>query len=164
MQLKQILLLLLLPSFFLAQKVKIKIDVAYLQPYCGGARPDESIVQEMEKPKALRNAYFVILHENGRADSVKTDQNGVLSFRLRKGEYKIYEAWRYKMYTPHNMPITSFDKDCLRSEWEKFAFVVKVKNHKYSVTAVNQIVEYCDWTLPCWTAEILVPPGAAPGR
>jgi hypothetical protein len=155
----RLILFLSLPLSFLAQKVRVTIPVTYTRPYCGGARPTEEMEKEAATPKPLTGTTLIWLSENGKADSVKTDAEGKLKLKLKTGTYKVYEAWRYRLYTPNNLPMESFNKECLRLEWEKYAYLVKVSKRKYTITSVEPIVKTCDWTLPCLTEEVLVPPG-----
>jgi hypothetical protein len=159
MQLNRLLLLLTLPLSLSAQKVRVEIPVSYTRPYCGGARPTEEMEKEAATPKPLIGATFIWLSEDGRSDSVRTDSEGKLHLKLKKGSYKIYEAWRYRLDTPNNLPIENFDKLCLRAEWEQSTFQVTVTKKKYDYRILQPIVKVCDWSLPCLQGEVPVPPG-----
>jgi hypothetical protein len=141
-----------------AQKAKVSFPITYTQPYCGGARPSEEQIKASETPRPYANAAFVILHENGKVDSAKTDKDGLLKLKLRAGSYKVCEAWRYRLYTPNNLPISSFDKTCLRNEWEKVAYTLEVSKKKFQVKPLDPITNYCDWALPCLIESGPVPP------
>lgn len=159
MQINRLIILFALPLSLTAQKVRVEIPVTYTRPYCGGARPTEEIEKEAATPKPLIGATFIWLSATGKADSVRTDANGKLRLKLKKGNYKIYEAWRYRLYTPNNLPMDDFDKLCLRQEWEKYSFEVTVVKKNYTCVIVNPIVQVCEWSLPCLQAEVPVPPG-----
>lgn len=153
------LLFFFLPVSLLAQKVRVEISVTCTRPYCGGARPTEEMEKDAATPKPYGGAAFIWRSESGKVDSARTDADGKLHLKLKKGKYKIYEAWRYRLHTPNNLPFESFDKDCLKQEWEKMAFVVTVTKKTYTCVPQQAIVIPCDWSLPCLTEEVPIPPG-----
>lgn len=139
-----------------AQK-KLNSKITYIQPYCGGARPTPEIIAEAEKPKPYSNRSIIIISENGKVDSAKTDKNGMLKKSLKAGKYKLYEAWRFYKSTANGYPLSNFDKDCLSKEWQKEFRTVTVSKSKITEESKELITIHCDWSLPC-TLENQLPP------
>lgn len=132
------------------QKKAVSIKFSFTVPYCGGARPSQEILAEAEKPKPYANkTVIVVLLQTGKADSAKTNPEGVLKLKLKKGDYKLYEPWRYYKSNQNGEPMAGFDKDCLKSEWEKQTFDAEVTRKGVKVTEVNPIVRECGWRQPC---------------
>jgi hypothetical protein len=132
-----------------SQKKNIKITFTFIQPYCGGARPTEEMQRDAEKEKAYAGKTIVYVSAKGKIDSCRTDENGTVKLRLRKGSYTLYESWRYNLYTPHNLPIESFDRACLVKEWQKPLCTVKVQKKDVKITGLNAIINTCPWRSPC---------------
>ena len=77
------------------QKKTVLVSLSYYQPYCGGARPSRDMQEEATKPKPYANKMVIVISAAGKVDSVKSNTNGVIKLRLKRGTYKIYETWRY---------------------------------------------------------------------
>lgn len=148
-------------SMLQAQKKKVGLVFTYRQQYCGGARPSEEIQNESERDVPYANQHIIFVSQKkGRIDSARTDSEGHLKIRLRKGVYHLYELWRFNLYTPENLPIDVFEKECLKSEWMKpFAKFTLEKKKKYKLTVIHPIIKYCAWNVPC-----LLEQGIPPGR
>lgn len=157
-----LLLLVLLPLFVAAQKITVKIEIKHHKAYCGGMRPSEEMEAELSKLKPLANTKFIIVRNKKIVKTLTTDSEGVLSCRLKKGDYKIYEAWRYNLETPNNLDPSSFDKNCLITEWEKVYGNLHVEKRNTAFFENYAIYLPCDWQLPCLTTEIPIPPMAPP--
>jgi hypothetical protein len=140
-----------------SQKKTINVTFTYIQPYCGGARPSEEMLREAEKPKPYSNKTVMCVSTKGRIDSAKTDENGKARFKLKKGSYLVYESWRYYLYTPFNIPIESFDRECLKSEWQKATCKIVVDRKAANVVGLHPIVVPCSWNAPCLLEQGPVP-------
>jgi len=158
MKLNLFVLAIFVSGLVFSQKTKVEFVITYTQPYCGGARPSEEIQKEAEKPKPYAGMTLVVVNEKNKIDSLKTDDRGTFRKNLKKGTYKVYEAWRYNLYTPNNQQIELFDKTCLINEWQKPVLQIKVERKTFNLTILNPIQNFCDWQLPCLKDE-LVPPG-----
>ena len=132
-----------------SQKVVVSFNVTFTQPYCGGARPSPEMEAEFAKPKAFALKNIVLVSENGKKFSAKTNAQGVVKISLKPGNYKLYEVWRIRQKTYDGSDLKKFDKDCLLQEWKKeFAILkVDVKGGNYSET--NGIQVPCYYAIPC---------------
>jgi hypothetical protein len=145
-----IFLLLFLMGFSLAgQKKSVSIKITFLQPYCGGARPTKEMLAESQKPKPYAKKTIVIVSEEGKIDSARTNNSGILKLKLKAGQYKLFETWRYFNSTPAQLPVKDFDKDCLKPEWQKEIKTVVVTSKKAEVIHKNDIIIACPWNVPC---------------
>jgi hypothetical protein len=104
---------------------------------------------EASGPKPYSNRTVVFVSDKGQIDSLKTNNEGVLKKKLRKGDYKLYEPWRYYLYTPENLPIESFDRECLKEEWQKQMYLVKVSKEEIKTIKVTPVIFNCPWAAPC---------------
>lgn len=136
-------------TFAIAQTRQINLQITCMQPYCGGARPSAEMLAEAQKPKPFANKTIIIVTAKGKADSVKTNTNGELVLKLKKGNYKIYESWRYYKKGAGGLKIADFDKECLKNEWKKEIKEIIVSKKEFKVIDKNVIVEDCPWNLPC---------------
>src|SRR5687768_12514434 len=99
-----------------SQKRNVSLKLSYYTPYCGGARPTKEIEEEARKPKPL-SGKTIMLVKDAEIDSVRTDKNGMMKKKLRNGEYKLLESWRYYHGTPDGSEMSNYDRDCLKNEW-----------------------------------------------
>ena len=136
-------------TFAIAQTRQINLQITCMQHYCGGARPSAEMLAEAQKPKPFANKTIIIVSAKGKADSVKTNTNGELVLKLKKGNYKIYESWRYYKKAAGGIKIADFDKECLKNEWKKEIKEIVVSKKEFKVIDKNVIVEDCPWNLPC---------------
>jgi hypothetical protein len=137
-----------------AQKKEVGLQLVYTQQYCGGARPSREMEEELQKPRpyALRKVYVV--SDKGKATCAKTDKQGKLIIKLKPGNYKVFERWRYKHEAPGDLPKKQLDKNCLQSEWNRELFRLEVTPDKTNVMQNYEIVEYCPALMPCQSENI----------
>jgi hypothetical protein len=145
--------------FSCVQKKKITQQLFYTADYCGGARPTPEIEAEAATPKKYAGRSVIFVSDAGRVDSARTDSAGEFRIKLRAGTYRLYESWRYYLYTPDDMPIESFDRECLKKEWEKPIAVLLVEKQKIRMVPQNNIVKFCSWAAPCLTTQDPATPG-----
>jgi hypothetical protein len=150
-------IMLLLASCAL-QKKKVTLQVTYSEQYCGGARPSEEMQAQSEKNKPYPNHTLVFVSEKGKIDSARTTNNGELTIKLRKGTYSVIEAWRFNLYTPEDLPIDAFDRECLKQEWVREYGKLVLDKKTEVFTRLNPIVKFCAWRAPCLLQQE-VPPG-----
>ncbi|MFO0357351.1 MAG: hypothetical protein ACK50A_10365 [Sphingobacteriaceae bacterium] len=131
-----------------AQK-KVMTDVKYFQPYCGGARPTPEMELDAQTPKPYASKIIYFVSAKGKVDSAKTNEIGVFYIKLKPGVYKCYEAWRYKKQTPDQSASDRFESDCLKKEWDKEFMILTVSKVKFTKQNTNQIINQCDYNLPC---------------
>lgn len=150
MRLKSCLSLILLLAGYLsfAQKKNITVKITYKEPYCGGARPSEEMLEKAQLAKPYAKKKVVLVSDQGKTKVLKTDTNGEIKTKLKAGTYKIYEAWRYTKKTANGMPLQNFDSECLKLEWQKEIFLIKVGDN-ISIELKNEIILSCPWAIPC---------------
>lgn len=78
-------------------QVNTVITVFKKIPYCGGARPTDDM---LNRKKPIMDA-FVLIDEKGNAQTVKTNEMGVLKLVLLKGKYQLKE-------TAKNVPFSTY--------------------------------------------------------
>lgn len=130
-----------------AQRVVVQ-KLTYLAPYCGGARPTQQILDEAAKPKLYANRTIVLLN-GSKADSVKTDNSGQFRKKLKPGNYRLVESWRYYHSTPDGAPLENYDSDCLKAEWIKEFAELRVTSKSHKLEKKFDIVDNCDRKKPC---------------
>lgn len=132
-----------------SQKKLVSTQINFMQPYCGGARPTPEIIKESEKPHPYANSTIVFVSASGKTDSLKTDNTGLFNVKLKTGEYKLYEAWRYYKKADDGMLVSDFDGECLKGEWEKEIKTISVTKTEIKISEKNEIIKICPWNLPC---------------
>lgn len=139
-----------------AQRRSLSVKINYRQDYCGGARPNEEILAEAAKEKAFANQKLILLRGK-KADTLYTDAEGRLNLRLKKGEYLLFEPWRYYKQGMNGLDLSYFNSKCLEQEWSKAILRISVNGKTVKVEDLNTLHYLCDWQLPC-LAEGKQPP------
>lgn len=132
-----------------SQEKDVQLNLSFIQQYCGGARPTKEMEEESQKAKPYADQKVYLVSSTGKAKCFKTDKHGKLKIKLKPGNYKLYEAWRYKHQVPQGFTKKQVDLDCLRSEWSKDWQVLEVKEDKTEVKEKYQLIFNCPWALPC---------------
>lgn len=132
-----------------SQKSDVSISVTYVQPYCGGARPSEEMLEMANKPQPFIEKTIIVVNEKGKAIKLKTDTSGKINTKLKVGNYKLYELWRYKKSTPDGQSLKNYDSNCLKTEWKKEFASLSVDSKKVDYQLTNGIVVNCNWLIPC---------------
>jgi hypothetical protein len=76
-----------------AKPHNIVITTMYTEEYCGGAAPEDAVVDEMMTPKPYANKSFYIYSVGlGMGDEyqIKTDGNGQFKLKLTPGTYTMF--------------------------------------------------------------------------
>lgn len=155
---KVVLGLLLALGFGLnAQKKSVTLELSYLEPYCGGARPSDEIIAEAQKPKPYAGKKLILLSASGKADTLVTDAKGKLKVKLKRGDYTLVEIWRYYKKSCNGAPLEHFDADCLKVEWAKTIALISVGKKKTKISFTGELTNYCEWNIPC-LLEAYAPP------
>jgi hypothetical protein len=140
-----------------AQKKTLNQTIAYVKPYCGGARPTPEMEADAQKPKPYAHKTIIIIAESGKVDSVKTDKDGNFKKALKYGKYRLFEHWRYYKKTPDGSDISIYDKDCLGLEWKKEFKSISIDKTKITEEEKYQINSKCPWSVPCILEKYLPP-------
>lgn len=125
--------------------------MTYREPYCGGARPSPEMEEEAQKARPYARKKIILVSANGKVNSFKTDAKGALNLKLQPGTYRVYESWRYTHKTPKGLPLTNFDAECLKTEWQKETLVITANAETVTTELKNEIITPCPWNLPCIT-------------
>jgi hypothetical protein len=115
---------------------KISGKITQTSLFCGGARPTEEMMREMEVPKPYKNKVLYVRAGkiNTTAKSVllkfTADSAGSFSFTLPPGEYVIIQAEQVKKLNLKKLPSGKdfmINKKCLDEWWKKpyYALVIK---------------------------------------
>jgi hypothetical protein len=144
-------LILFLFSGFLSysQKYTVQVVVTYIQPYCGGARPSEEILEMARTPLPYVEKKVIAVNEKGKAFKLKTNKEGKIVCKLKEGNYKLFEEWRFNKNTPDGQPHKNYDANCLKAEWLKEFAVLTVESKKLDYRETNGIVNTCNYNIPC---------------
>jgi hypothetical protein len=132
-----------------SQKKTVSVQINFMQPYCGGARPTPEIIADAAKAKPYANKTIIIVSAKGKIDSAKTNDAGVLNLKLKVGTYKLFEAWRFYKKATGGLVVSDFDGECLKNEWKKEIKEIVVTKKENKISEKNEIIEICPWNLPC---------------
>lgn len=132
-----------------SQKKAVSFQINYRQSYCGGARPSEEIMADLNKPKPYSYQSIIIISSKGKVDSIKTNENGDVKINLRAGKYKAFEAWRYYKKIPLGFSRGDFDLVCLKAEWKKEIKEIIITTKEIKVIDKNEIIYTCPWNTAC---------------
>lgn len=131
-----------------AQK-KVKLNFTYTKPYCGGARPTPEMEAESQIAHPYAHKTIIYKNDKGKTDSVKTDANGNVVLKLKNGNYKFYESWKYYKKTPNGQAQNLFDLNCLNAEWKIEMVNVTVSRKVTKINLVYDLIEKCPWQNEC---------------
>lgn len=155
-----------------SKKYEVKGELKYTSSYCGGARPPDEMLLELQTPKPLHGKkIFIKKGKQNEADlelidSAVTDINGHFFLLLPSGDYvAVGEEKKDKKYcnallkkhakaTQYNSAI---DVECLNNWFKTPDFTFTVKNS-------NQVVNHvyhkgCQWNeTPCTQYTGPLPP------
>lgn len=151
------LLALLFAGSASCQKKTYTFKITYIQPYCGGAKPTPEMEEESRKPKPYSGKTVFFISENGKTDSARTNEKGILKIKLPLGNFKVFEAWRFYKKTPNDDVSENFNASCLQAEWNIHFMTVSVTKKKLSQNIENPIIRYCAWNAPCLNETHLPP-------
>lgn len=89
----------------------VSFQVKYNGSYCGGARPQQEILDELAKPKNLINTTIKVcsIGRKGSPIKVKTDGNGKCQIKLTEGE------WSYTLTKDIDKSVLYINKKCSRA-------------------------------------------------
>jgi hypothetical protein len=168
-------LIYLLLTISLSAQTKQKIVGVYTEnsAYCGGARPSQEILADLERP--IPTANKVLYLKKGSSNITKqkklikviTNANGQFNFLLAPGKYCIvgsdkidtkYFQLLVTKYSKDSKTYKAIDKKCL-TEWlmePLHSFEVKSSNND---TIKIHYTKPCDWnSIPCAQFTGAIPP------
>lgn len=133
------------------------IEIKYIQPYCGGARPTEEMLEDAKKEKKYSDMEVMLVSAKNKMIKAKTDAEGKLNVKVPYGTYKLFEAWRYNKKTPNGEDLKEFDENCLKAEWEKSFMTVEFTKTKTAQKSDGPIIMFCSPNAPCLRADNHIP-------
>jgi hypothetical protein len=104
----------------------VSFYATYNGSYCGGARPQQQILDELAKPKNLINTTLKIspIGRKGSSIKVKTDGNGKCQLKLTEGE------WAYTLTKDIDKSVLYINKKCSRAISKGYGtFKIGQSNH-----------------------------------
>jgi len=140
-----------------AQKKKLTAEIKYIQPYCGGARPTEEILEDAKKEKKYSGMEVILVSDKNKVIKSKTDQEGKLNVKAGYGTYKLYEAWRYNKQAPNGEDLKEFDENCLKAEWARSFMTIEFTKAKTVQKSEGPIILFCSPNAPCLRAVNHIP-------
>ena len=148
---------------------QVQLHLTQTSDYCGGAKPPEEILQQLNTPKPFPNKQVVIKegfkNKNGeligKITKVATsDSLGNIVVALRKGRtYFIIDG--DKKIMPVNTAQSHYDSLCWKKHSNTPDYVLSLKSKPITVKAIN-FKKYCPWKMPCVNYTGPLPPAAKP--
>lgn len=116
--------------------ITLKGQVTETSDYCGGAMPNEEVLNALKTPQpiAAKSIYIKIGSKNSEGKAVYkkiiTDSAGNFTVRLKVGvTYCFVEEWKaLKFIVPKNTDEIKWDTECLKKRYQTPDYLLKVKN------------------------------------
>jgi hypothetical protein len=151
--------------------LNVEITVTQTASYCGGARPSEEILQELNSPIPSANTKVFIGRgvENaghGVILETVTDVDGKVRVELPSGDYYlVFETKTIEnktkllgAYREETAYYSAMDVDCLENWFKQPDFVFSVEKNKSKSVVVNKHIP-CSWSaIPCVDYRGPLPP------
>jgi hypothetical protein len=156
-----------------SKEMSVVIKTTSTSSYCGGARPPEELLQELQSPKPLSFKEIVI--RQGRANDVEgeivfegaSDQEGNLKVLLKPGEYCLMSAEKkdrqyfnslLKKFAVETESYSVIDKICLENWLSEPDLTFTVEQNRAQAYSVN-FHQPCEWSaVPCVNYKGPYPP------
>lgn len=150
---------------------KVEVMVTQTSSYCGGARPSEEILQELNtlKPASGLTIYIGKGNSNHGVDFVvssKTDELGKVSVELSEGIYYIvfdnktaaYKESLLTTYGTETKDYSAIDITCLESWFATPEITFHVQKNNLRTIVLNHHIP-CSWSaIPCVNYRGPLPP------
>jgi nitrite reductase/ring-hydroxylating ferredoxin subunit len=116
-----------------AAMYKVVITCTQTSDYCGGAQPQDEMLEELRLPKPLPNATYYLVRGSKRSSKVykKVTSNdlGEVQLNLPAGSYTLLSAEQIKAFVPRqNDKYTTWDNACLKQRYNKPLLVLRVRS------------------------------------
>lgn len=123
-------------------RVTVKGKLMQTNSYCGGARPTDEMLAEIQKPTPYAGKVFYV--RKGKVNSKKaevitsftTDANGEFSFEITPGTYSIIQAKQLKALKPADLKTKGYqvvDAKCMKAWWTKPYYLLEVKTENITI-------------------------------
>lgn len=158
---------------------EVTIDVTQTSDYCGGARPTDEILKELNTPKPLSNTkIFIWEGEINDIDKpilyeLTTDANGKINKQLPAGDYSVVFSDKKDQSTFNDLlekygePTDDFgaiDKNCLEEYFKKPALTFSISTYSTKKFNINYVNRCRRASVPCAVFKGPVPPSAPPKK
>lgn len=159
------------------ERYDVTINATTTQAYCGGAKPSEEVLEELNTPKPASNVKIYL--RKGDSNNIDNDidfefttnDSGRVETRLPEGKYSIvfenkkdratYDSLLEK-YGKETVSQTAIDTNCLSQFFAEPNAVLEVKKGAQNNITVNRLLR-CQWTnVPCSNYKGQLPPSAPP--
>ena len=159
----------------------VEIRTTQTSKYCGGSRPSEEMMNELNRPKPIGNV-TIYLREGKVNDiakpivyTLKSDENGLIRAKVKSGTYSLvfdhkkdqstYDNW-LEAYGEETEKYTAIDIDCFNGFFSQPDQIIKVEKSETDSLA-NQFsvntIKRCEITrVPCASYNGPVRPSAPP--
>lgn len=158
---------------------EVSIRVTETSAYCGGAKPSQEILDELNTPKSLPKTTIYL--RKGEVNDVeqsidyalKSDEKGLINVMLPAGKYSIVfdnkkDQSKYEeLLDQYGKPTDAYkaiDTNCLQTYFRKPEKVIHVERsaeNEFSVNYRNR----CSWgSVPCAIYIGPIPPSAPPRK
>ncbi|MFM2386134.1 MAG: hypothetical protein RL660_891 [Bacteroidota bacterium] len=110
------------------------INCTQSSSYCGGAAPDDELLEELAKQKPHIGAVYYIVKGSKRSSKiykkVTADANGVIKVVLPAGKYAVLREDQIKKFVPSiNDQYWLWDNKCLQAKHEQPLLLMTVNKH-----------------------------------
>jgi hypothetical protein len=105
------------------KEISVTLHIRYHRQYCGGAHPNDEILQELEEkqPYAEKSVYLRFGRTNNNTEAplkvLKTDKNGKIRLKLAPNTYCLVAEHKNKWIPNQNLEIENNEKRC--QEWQR---------------------------------------------
>ena len=159
------------------EKFDVVINATTTQAYCGGAKPSEEVLKELNTPSPAPNVNLYL--RKGDSNNIEneidyqftTDDSGKVKTSLPAGRYSIvfenkknratYDGLLEK-YGKETSYQTAIDTTCLNMFFAQPNVVLIVEEKNENAITVNRML-HCQWTrIPCSNYKGELPPTAPP--
>ncbi|MBK7762453.1 MAG: hypothetical protein IPI46_03665 [Bacteroidetes bacterium] len=125
--------------------VTIKGIVTETSDYCGGAMPNEQVLEALKTPQPIagKTIYIKIGSKNSEGKAIYkkliTDSAGCFKVRLKSGQtYCFVEEWKSKKFIiPKDTDEVKWDAECLRKRFQTADYLLTVKSSRNGMVKIN---------------------------
>jgi hypothetical protein len=147
-----------------AKKINVEIRITRTSAYCGGARPSQEVMTELQTPKPYSGKKLYLKKGEKNTFTTKifmeitSDSAGKVNCQLQPGKYLIVDEFkkdtsyynrlkkRYSTLTPN---YSAIDKLCLKNWYEQPDLVFELKEGEVKDLTIN-FHKNCTWNeIPC---------------
>lgn len=149
------------PQFY-----KVSGTVTATYSYCGGARPSDEMLAELNRPKPMAEKKLFVKAGNSNSKneaiikSFNTDAYGRFNIELPKGTYCIIEENKTTgIKIPTSDANHKWDSDCLTKAYEHCDYQLNISGKSTDSITINFYIP-CEWNKPCLEYTGPLPPAA----